>query len=116
MDRQPTKLKWAVHLQLVLHARSRPRAWHLHQAGDLPRFTERAFWTATSGRQGAVLLNVPMDLFSRQVPRRLAASYPLVRDSVPPGLPGPVAGVPNDYRYQMTHDLRDGKCSFPMPQ
>ena len=43
------------------------RAWHVHRAEDLGRFTERAFWTATSGRPGAVLLNVPMDLFSRPV-------------------------------------------------
>jgi acetolactate synthase-1/2/3 large subunit len=43
------------------------RSWHVHRAEDLPRFTERAFWTATSGRPGAVLLNVPMDLFSRSV-------------------------------------------------
>jgi acetolactate synthase-1/2/3 large subunit len=41
------------------------RTWHVHRAEDLPRFTERAFWTATSGRPGAVLLNVPMDIFSR---------------------------------------------------
>ncbi len=67
------------------------RAWHAHRAEDLPRFTERAFWTATSGRPGAVLLNVPMDLFSRQVPAGLAAEHPLARDSAPPGLPGPVA-------------------------
>jgi acetolactate synthase-1/2/3 large subunit len=44
------------------------RAWHAHRVQDLPRFTERAFWTAISGRPGAVLLNVPMDLFSRPVP------------------------------------------------
>lgn len=41
------------------------RAWHVHRADDLARFTERAFWTATSGRPGAVLINVPMDIFSR---------------------------------------------------
>ena len=35
------------------------RAWHAHRVEDLPRFLERAFWTATSGRPGAVLLNVP---------------------------------------------------------
>ena len=47
----------------------------VHQAGlarapgrGPARFTERAFWTATSGRPGAVLLNVPMDIFSRPVP------------------------------------------------
>jgi acetolactate synthase I/II/III large subunit len=56
------------------------RAWHVHRAEDLARFTERAFWTATSGRPGAVLLNVPMDVFSRQVP---AAAHPLAGH--PPG-------------------------------
>jgi len=61
------------------------RAWHAHRVEDLARFTERAFWTATSGRPGAVLLNVPMDLFSRQVPDELA--YPLVRHSPAPALP-----------------------------
>ncbi|MFF5291459.1 thiamine pyrophosphate-binding protein [Paractinoplanes globisporus] len=44
------------------------RAWHAHRPEDVTRFTERAFWTATSGRPGAVLLNVPMDLFSRELP------------------------------------------------
>ena len=43
------------------------RAWHAHRVEDLLRFTERAFWTATSGRPGAVLVNVPMDLFNRPV-------------------------------------------------
>jgi acetolactate synthase-1/2/3 large subunit len=52
------------------------RAWHVQRAEDLARFTERAFWTATSGRPGAVLLNVPMDLFSRPVPGTVPA-YPL---------------------------------------
>ena len=28
------------------------RAWHAHRVEDLPRFLERAFWTATSGRPG----------------------------------------------------------------
>src|SRR5207244_1291068 len=59
------------------------RAWHVHRAEDLPRFTERAFWTATSGRPGAVLLNVPMDQFSRQVS---ASEYPLVAHAPAPGL------------------------------
>jgi acetolactate synthase-1/2/3 large subunit len=57
------------------------RAWHVQRAGDLARFTERAFWTATSGRRGAVLLNVPMDLFSRRTPQ---IDHPL-----PVGDPGP---------------------------
>ena len=44
------------------------RAWNVDRVEDLARFTERAFWTATSGRPGAVLLNVPMDIFSRPAP------------------------------------------------
>jgi acetolactate synthase I/II/III large subunit len=67
------------------------RVWHVRRAEDLARFTERAFWTATSGRPGAVLLNIPMDQFSRQVPQRLANSYPLVRESAAPSLAHSVA-------------------------
>jgi acetolactate synthase-1/2/3 large subunit len=63
------------------------RAWHPHRAEDLARFTERAFWTATSGRPGTVLLNVPMDLFSRQVAEESATAYPLVAHSPAPALP-----------------------------
>jgi acetolactate synthase I/II/III large subunit len=61
------------------------RAWHAHRVEDLARFTERAFWTATSGRPGAVLLNVPMDLFSRQVPKKTA--YPLPAHAPAAALP-----------------------------
>lgn len=43
------------------------RTWQVQRVQDLPRVTERAFWTATSGRPGAVLVNIPMDLFNRQV-------------------------------------------------
>jgi acetolactate synthase-1/2/3 large subunit len=64
------------------------RAWHVHRAEDLPRFTERAFWTAVSGRPGAVLLNVPMDLFSRRAPR---IDYPRPVPADGPDLPVPVA-------------------------
>ena len=55
--------------QAAIYRSFTKRAWHVHRAGDLPRFTERAFWTATSGRPGAVLVNVPMDIFSRPAPR-----------------------------------------------
>jgi acetolactate synthase-1/2/3 large subunit len=61
------------------------RAWHVHRVQDLPRATERAFWTATSGRPGAVLLNVPMDLFSRRLPDP-APAHPLPRSSSRPDL------------------------------
>ncbi|WP_285565654.1 thiamine pyrophosphate-binding protein [Actinoallomurus iriomotensis] len=60
------------------------RAWHVHRAQDLGRFAERAFWTATSGRPGAVLLNVPMDLFSRPV-RPTARPLPVTASA--PALP-----------------------------
>ncbi|OLF18560.1 thiamine pyrophosphate-binding protein [Actinophytocola xanthii] len=63
------------------------RAWAVHRVEDLARFTERAFWTATSGRPGAVLLNVPMDLFSRQVSEDSATAYPAVGLSPAPALP-----------------------------
>ena len=61
------------------------RAWQVQRVEDLPRFTERAFWTATSGRPGAVLLNVPMDIFSRPLPEPVAAS-PLPGSSSRPDL------------------------------
>ncbi len=65
------------------------RAWHVRRPEDLARFTERAFWTATSGRPGAVLVDVPMDVFSRPVPPDLA--YPLPAESARPDLPAPLA-------------------------
>jgi acetolactate synthase-1/2/3 large subunit len=61
------------------------RVWNVHRAEDLARYTERAFWTATSGRPGAVLLNVPMDLFSRPLPAT-AATYPVPAASTAPAL------------------------------
>ncbi|MEV0830309.1 thiamine pyrophosphate-binding protein [Nonomuraea rubra] len=79
------------HQEINLHADAdqasvfRPfvkRAWNVHRAQDLGRFVERAFWTATSGRPGAVLVNVPMDVFSRP-----AAPYPPAGSAAPPDLP-----------------------------
>jgi acetolactate synthase-1/2/3 large subunit len=83
------------HQEINLHADAdqtavyRPfvkRAWHVRRVEDLPRFTERAFWTATSGRPGAVLLNVPMDLFSRPLSAAHADARPLVGHATRPGL------------------------------
>jgi len=65
------------------------RAWHAHRVEDLPRFTERAFWTATSGRPGAVLLNIPMDLLSRPLPD--GPDYLLPVHTAVPDLPPPEA-------------------------
>lgn len=79
------------HQEINLHADAdqasvfRPfvkRAWNVHRAQDLGRHVERAFWTAVSGRPGAVLVNVPMDVFSRP-----ATPYPEVSHAAPPVLP-----------------------------
>jgi len=60
------------------------RAWHVHRVEDLPRFTERAFTTAVSGRPGAVLLSVPMDLFNRPQAGKV---HPLPGELTKPDLP-----------------------------
>ncbi|MDI5975061.1 thiamine pyrophosphate-binding protein [Amycolatopsis magusensis] len=70
--------------QTAIYAPFVKRAWRAHRAEDIARFTERAFWTATSGRPGAVLLNIPMDLFSRQIPA--GPAFPLVKHSPAPAL------------------------------
>ncbi|WP_372350997.1 thiamine pyrophosphate-binding protein [Streptomyces sp. KL116D] len=54
------------------------RTWQVQRVQDLPRITERAFWTATSGRPGTVLVNIPMDLFNRPV-APYTDSHPLPR-------------------------------------
>jgi acetolactate synthase-1/2/3 large subunit len=64
------------------------RAWQTHRVEDLCGNVERAFWTAISGRPGAVLVNVPMDLFSREVH---ASPHPPVELAAPPDLPVSVA-------------------------
>jgi acetolactate synthase I/II/III large subunit len=70
------------------------RAWHAHRVEDLPRFLERAFWTASTGRPGAVLLNVPMDLFSRPLPGWRATANPLPALRTRPDLdPGDAARI-----------------------
>lgn len=62
------------------------RAWDVGRVEDLPRLTERAFWTAMSGRPGAVLLNVPMDVFSRPVPDHVEVAPPLPVRSYSPSI------------------------------
>ncbi|MEV5842266.1 thiamine pyrophosphate-binding protein [Streptomyces sp. NPDC051985] len=66
------------------------RTWHVQRVQDLARAAERAFWTATSGRPGAVLVNVPMDLFNRPVPP-YADDHPLPAHLGRPGLDEPTA-------------------------
>jgi len=44
------------------------RVYRVDRAADLPRVMERAFHLSTSGRPGPVLVDVPMDLFSADLP------------------------------------------------
>ena len=67
------------------------RTWRVDRPEDLPRFAERAFWTAQSGRPGAVLLSVPMDMWSRPLDASEAARYPLPTEFFGPALQAGVA-------------------------
>src|SRR5437762_5416644 len=44
------------------------RVYRVDRAADLPRIMERAFHLAQSGRPGPVLVSVPMDIFSADLP------------------------------------------------
>src|SRR5215510_3114667 len=44
------------------------RIYRVERAADLPRIIERAFHLAQSGRPGPVLVSVPMDIFSADLP------------------------------------------------
>src|SRR5205823_3538505 len=44
------------------------RVYRVDRVGDLPRIMERAFHLSQAGRPGPVLIDVPMDLFSEDLP------------------------------------------------
>ena len=67
------------------------RTWRVDRVEDLTRFTERAFWTAQTGRPGAVLLSVPMDFWSRPLDASAADRYPLPAQMIGPALPAGTA-------------------------
>ncbi len=52
------------------------RVYRVDRAADLPRVVERAFHLAQSGRPGPVLVDVPMDLFSADLPAGAFAQLP----------------------------------------
>jgi acetolactate synthase-1/2/3 large subunit len=73
------------HQEVNLHADSdqiemcRPickRVYRVGRAEDLPRVLERAFHLAQSGRPGVVLVDVPMDFFSAELPENAFAQLP----------------------------------------
>ena len=47
------------------------RAWRIDDPEALPRILDRAFHLAESGKPGPVLIDVPMDMFSREIDTRL---------------------------------------------
>ena len=52
------------------------RVYRVDRAADLPRIMERAFHLAQSGRPGPVLVSVPMDVFSADLPVDAFAQMP----------------------------------------
>jgi len=53
--------------QLEIYRPFVKRAWRVDQPDLFPEILEKAFALAESGRQGPVLIDVPMDIFSREV-------------------------------------------------
>lgn len=52
------------------------RVYRVDRVADLPRIVERAFHLAQSGRPGPVLVDVPMDLFSADLPVGAFSKFP----------------------------------------
>lgn len=64
------------------------RVYRVDRAADLPRVMERAFHLAQSGRPGPVLVSVPMDFFSTDLPSDAFKQVPatLARPSIDPAV------------------------------
>jgi len=54
------------------------RIYRVDRPADLPRIIERAFHLAQTGRPGPVLVDVPMDIFSADLPVDAFAKIPPV--------------------------------------
>jgi acetolactate synthase-1/2/3 large subunit len=61
------------------------RVYRVDRAEDLPRVMERAFHLATTGRPGPVLVDVPMDHFSAELPDDAFARTPPCVSPAPVG-------------------------------
>jgi len=59
------------------------RIWRVERPGEFPRVIERAFYTAQSGKPGAVLVDVPMDVFSADLPEGAFDQFPPAHLSKP---------------------------------
>src|SRR5213078_2484121 len=62
------------------------RVYRVDRAADLPRIMERAFHLSQSGRPGPVLVSIPMDVFSADLPVNAFAQTPatIARASIDP--------------------------------
>jgi acetolactate synthase-1/2/3 large subunit len=63
------------------------RVYRVDRAEDLPRIAERAFHLAQSGRPGPVLVDIPMDMLSADLPANAFDRMPpeIVRPGLDPG-------------------------------
>ena len=63
------------------------RVYRVDRAADLPRIMERAFHLATNGRPGPVLVDIPMDFFSADLPADAFQQVPaeIARPALDPG-------------------------------
>src|SRR5213075_3253219 len=63
------------------------RIYRVDRPADLPRIVERAFHLSQSGRPGPVLVDVPMDIFSADLPVDAFQTMPaaVARPAVEPG-------------------------------
>jgi acetolactate synthase-1/2/3 large subunit len=63
------------------------RVYRVDRAEDLPRIVERAFHLAQTGRPGPVLVDVPMDFFSADLPVDSFSKTPpeVARQGIDPG-------------------------------
>jgi len=59
------------------------RIWRVERPSEFPRVIERAFYTAQSGKPGAVLVDVPMDVFSADLPEGAFDQFPPANLSKP---------------------------------
>jgi acetolactate synthase-1/2/3 large subunit len=59
------------------------RIWRVERPGEFPRVMERAFHIAQSGKPGAVLVDVPMDVFSADLPAGAFDQFPPAKVSKP---------------------------------
>ncbi len=72
--------------QLEIYRPFCKRVYRVDRPADLPRIVERAFHLSQSGRPGPVLVDVPMDIFSADLPVGAFARTPppLARPSIDP--------------------------------